>query len=162
MWTPELLQLSGLLGERLQVKGWRLTTAESCTGGALAALITEIPGSSHWFECGFVTYSNQSKQQMLGVQGKTLEQQGAVSQAVVEQMAQGAIQQSQAQIAVAISGVAGPGGGTAEKPVGTVWLAWVVNGAGVQARCFQFPGNRTEVRLAALEQALQGLLGLTG
>jgi nicotinamide-nucleotide amidase len=162
MWTPELLQLSALLGEQLQARGWRLTTAESCTGGALAALITEIPGSSHWFECGFVTYSNRSKQQMLGVDDLFLEYHGAVSQPVVANMAQGALQQSQAQIAVAISGVAGPGGGTAEKPVGTVWLAWAVSERGVQARCFQFPGNRTEVRLAALQQALQGLLGLTG
>lgn len=161
MWTPELLHLSHQAGDRLGARGWLLATAESCTGGGLAALITEVPGSSRWFDRGFVTYSNRSKEQMLGVKRQTLQNFGAVSQEVVEEMVQGALNQSDAQVAVAISGVAGPVGGSAEKPVGTVWLAWGAKTVWVESRCFHFSGDRQQVRLLALEEALLGLLKRT-
>jgi nicotinamide-nucleotide amidase len=133
-----------------------LATAESCTGGLVAAACTGLPGSSLWFERGFVTYSNAAKTELLGVPAALIEKWGAVSQEVVLAMASGAIQHSRAQVAVAVTGVAGPGGGSTEKPVGTVWLAWQVNGV-AQAEYHRFAGDRAAVREASVQTALQGL-----
>jgi nicotinamide-nucleotide amidase len=144
------------LGNALTRKAWMLATAESCTGGLVAAACTGLPGSSLWFERGFVTYSNAAKTELLGVPAALIGRWGAVSREVALAMASGAIQRSQAQVAVAVTGVAGPGGGTAEKPVGTVWLAWQVNGV-TQAECHRFAGDRAAVREASVQQALQGL-----
>ena len=146
------------LAEQLMRQGLLLAVAESCTGGWLAKVCTDISGSSNWFDRGFVTYSNSAKQQMLGVSGQTLQVEGAVSEAVVIEMVTGVLQQSDAHIAVSISGVAGPGGGTEEKPVGTVWFAWKRTSLPAVTSCFHFDGDRNEVRRQAVERALQGLL----
>ena len=146
------------LAEQLMRQGLLLAVAESCTGGWLAKVCTDISGSSNWFDRGFVTYSNSAKQQMLGVSGQTLQVEGAVSEAVVIEMVTGVLQQSDAHIAVSISGVAGPGGGTEEKPVGTVWFAWKRTSLLAVTSCFHFDGDRNEVRRQAVERALQGLL----
>lgn len=135
----------------------RLATAESCTGGWIAKQLTDVPGSSDWFDRGFVTYSNEAKQDMLGVPQPLIEQQGAVSEAVVSAMAAGAIERSRAQWSVAVSGIAGPGGGSDEKPVGLVWLAWGMPDGIVHTECCHFDGERDEVRQSAVETALQGL-----
>ncbi len=153
----DLNRLAAQLGERLLEKGWSFACAESCTGGWVAKVATDISGSSAWFDRGFVTYSNAAKQDMLGVDPWTLAEHGAVSEAVVREMAEGALARSEAALTVAISGVAGPGGGSAEKPVGTVWLAW--SGLGeTEARCEHFPGDRDAVRAQAVMAALSGLL----
>jgi len=133
-----------------------LACAESCTGGWIAKTLTDLAGSSAWFDRGFVTYSNAAKQDMLGVSALTLEQHGAVSEAVVREMAQGALSSSAASYSLAVSGIAGPGGGSVDKPVGTVWLAWA--DTTVVAECFHFEGDREAVRAQAVEQALLGLL----
>ena len=135
-----------------------ISTAESCTGGLIAAVCTDLAGSSVWFDRGFVTYSNEAKQDLLGVTEETLLGQGAVSAATVAQMAQGALARSKATIAVSVSGIAGPGGGTLDKPVGTVWLAWASEGFGHRTRHFLFGGNRTDIRRQAVTEALRGLL----
>ncbi|MDF2181799.1 CinA family protein [Neptuniibacter sp. CAU 1671] len=153
-----MFDLATKTGARLQEVGAILATAESCTGGGVAATITSIAGSSAWFDCGFVTYSNQSKTRLLGVQTDTLEQYGAVSEPVVTEMAEGALARSNATITVAISGIAGPDGGSADKPVGTVWFAWAVQGKPtVTSLCF-FSGDRTEIQQQAVTQALEGVL----
>jgi nicotinamide-nucleotide amidase len=148
------------VGAVLKAHGLMLTTAESCTGGGVAQAITEVPGSSAWFERGFVTYSNLSKQQMLGVSAATLAQHGAVSEAAVREMAGGALAHSTAQIAVAVSGIAGPDGGTADKPVGTVCFAWEMTRGPCISRRHQLSGGRGEVREQAVIIALQGVLEL--
>ncbi len=153
-----LAALSAQLGEALAGLGKRLAVAESCTGGWIAKLITDVPGSSAWFDRGFVTYSNAAKQDMLGVSAQTLRMQGAVSEATVRAMAQGVIAHSLADIAAAVSGIAGPGGGSAQRPVGTVWIAWAQRTNEVQAQCFQFEGDREAVRRQAVREALRGLL----
>ena len=152
--------LAARVGEALKSRGWMLATAESCTGGGIAQAVTAVAGSSAWFERGFVTYSNLSKQQMLGVRDATLVAHGAVSEAPVREMAQGALRHSAAQVALAVSGIAGPGGGTPEKPVGTVWLAWITVDGRIMATRKYFPGDRDEVRAQAVRAALQGLLDL--
>lgn len=145
------------LAELSVAKRQVLATAESCTGGMIASALTNLPGSSDWFECGFVTYSNAAKENMLGVDSSTLATSGAVSEATVTEMANGAIANSNATIACAVSGVAGPGGGTAEKPVGTVWIAWAgANGA--QAQHFQFAGDRDDVRRLTVLEAIEGMI----
>ncbi len=154
----ELLALSQNVGEVLQLQGLVLVTAESCTGGGLASAITEVPGCSAWFDRGFVTYSNLSKVELLEVEPQLLYEQGAVSEAVVRAMVQGALNHSVADLAVAISGVAGPQGGTPEKPVGTVCLAWQRRGRNADSRLVQLPGNREAVREAAIRLALEGVL----
>ncbi len=159
MKPDDLITLAADVGAALQQRGWQLACAESCTGGWLAQSVTEIAGSSAWFERGFVTYSNQAKQDMLGVQAETLAAFGAVSEAVVLEMVRGAIAHSEAQIAVAISGIAGPGGGSTEKPLGTVCFAWATP-TQVYARKHLFSGNRHEVRAQAVSLALQVLLRL--
>lgn len=148
------------LGERLKAKGWMMTSAESCTGGGVAYCVTEVAGSSQWLERSFVTYSNQSKQEMLGVQASTLEQHGAVSEAVVSEMATGALKHSGAQVSVAISGVAGPGGATETKPVGTVCFGWADIDGQLQIETHHFTGDRKQVRDQAIETAFQGLTQL--
>ena len=154
----ELLALSQNVGDVLQLQGLVLVTAESCTGGGLASAITEVPGCSAWFDRGFVTYSNLSKVELLEVEPQLLYEQGAVSEAVVRAMVQGALNHSVADLAVAISGVAGPQGGTPEKPVGTVCLAWQRRGRNADSRLVQLPGNREAVREAAIRLALEGVL----
>ncbi len=147
------------LAAALRARGWQMATAESCTGGLIAAACTELAGSSDWFERGFVTYSNLAKTQLLGVPAALIEQHGAVSQAVALAMVRGARAHSSADCAVAVTGIAGPGGGSAEKPVGTVWLAWSgPAGEFAQHRCYA--GDRAAVRAATVLCALQGLIGL--
>ncbi len=152
-------KLAVQLGERLLVRNLLLVTAESCTGGQLAEVVTSVPGSSAWFDCGLVTYSNEAKQRLLGVPLALFAPggPGAVSEAVVLAMAAGALERSRAQLAVAVSGIAGPDGGTLGKPVGSVWVGWRW-GQRELARDFAFPGDRSEVREATVEAALQGLL----
>lgn len=155
-----LSQLAAELGRRLQTLNAHVTTAESCTGGGIAEAITRIAGSSAWFEAGFVAYSNQQKTLQLDVPQALFTQVGAVSREVVEAMVRGAQAHSDARFAVAVSGVAGPGGGSPEKPVGTVWLAWGV-GDEVTAECRHFPGDRDEVRRQTVIAALEGLIRRT-
>jgi nicotinamide-nucleotide amidase len=157
--TENCLDLSRQLGEALLQRGWAVTTAESCTGGGLSSAITAIPGSSAWFGYGFVTYANQAKEKLLSVSSETLLKEGAVSEAVVLQMSQGALEVSGADLAVAISGVAGPDGGTDEKPVGSVWFAWRTKNHS-QTRLMHIKGSRLEVQSQAVEQALIGLLDI--
>ena len=149
------------LAKKLLQSGLQLTTAESCTGGMIAAACTDLAGSSQWFERGFVTYSNEAKTELLGVPAEMIDAQGAVSEPVVRAMALGAVQRSRAQVAVAVTGVAGPSGGSLAKPIGTVWFGWVVNGACV-SECLCFPGDRAAVRTATLEHALRRLSALLG
>jgi nicotinamide-nucleotide amidase len=134
-----------------------VASAESCTGGGIAAALTDVPGSSAWFDRGFVTYSNQAKQDMLGVSPETLLRYGAVSRETVIEMVRGALARSPAQLGVAVSGVAGPGGGTRDKPVGTVWIAWATAND-VAAVHRLFPGDRAAVRAATVDLALAGLV----
>jgi nicotinamide-nucleotide amidase len=154
----QLEQLARLVGQRLGARGIRLATAESCTGGWIAKVITDIPGSSAWLERGFVTYSNEAKQELLGVNPATLASQGAVSEATVREMALGALAHSRAHTAVAVSGIAGPDGGTPDKPVGCVWIAWALPGGRVATRREQFAGDREAVRRQTVASALAGLL----
>ncbi len=136
-----------------------MATAESCTGGLIAAACTELAGSSTWFERGFVTYSNAAKTEMLGVDPTLIAQCGAVSEPVVRAMAQGALLHSKAQVAVAVTGVAGPSGGSADKPVGTVWIGWATPD-GISSELRHFEGDRAEVRAATVWHALESLLSL--
>jgi len=158
--VDQISQLASELGLLLKALNAQVTTAESCTGGGIAEAITRIAGSSAWFEAGFVTYSNQQKTRQLEVPEPLFTRVGAVSREVVEAMVQGAQGQSGARFAVAVSGVAGPGGGSPEKPVGTVWLAW---GAGdeVSSERRHFAGNRDEVRRQTVIAALEGLIRRT-
>ena len=157
MTDSELMQLSEQVGQALKARGATVTTAESCTGGWVAKVITDIAGSSAWFERGFVTYSNEAKAQMIGVREETLAQHGAVSEPVVVEMAIGALKAARADYAVAISGIAGADGGRVEKPVGTVWFAFATaRGEGITRReCFS--GDRDAVRRQATAYALQTL-----
>jgi len=152
-----LTEISGLLLAR----GQMLATAESCTGGLIAAACTDLAGSSQWFERGFVTYSNAAKTELLGVDAALIGQHGAVSEPVARAMAEGAITRSHAQASVAVTGVAGPTGGSAEKPVGTVWLAWSVDGR-THSALRHFPGDRAAVRAATVRHALARLAHLLG
>lgn len=153
-----LFELAEQVGAALKIRAMRLATAESCTGGWVGEAVTAVPGSSDWFDRGFITYSNEAKREMLGVAAATLERHGAVSEPTVREMASGALNNSRAQAALAISGIAGPGGGTAEKPVGTVWIAWAFANGAVASEKRVFAGDRREVRQQAVERALQGLL----
>lgn len=144
----------------LKKSDWQLVTAESCTGGLISSYLTEIPGSSAWFERGFVTYSNRAKTEMLGVPLELLNKFGAVSEQVAQAMALGALQNSPGHISLSVTGIAGPGGGTEDKPVGTVCFAWAVRGASPQTVKKLISGNRLEVRLAACQLALEGVLSL--
>lgn len=157
-----LQQLSEQVGQRLLADKLFLVTAESCTGGGIAQCITDIAGSSQWFDRGFVTYTNQSKQDLLGVSEKTLSTYGAVSEQTVIEMVQGALMNSPADVAVAVSGIAGPGGGSLEKPVGLVWHAWATRNNQPVTLAEQYLGNRQQVRTQAIETALSGILRLLG
>ncbi|MDR0563951.1 MAG: CinA family protein [Azoarcus sp.] len=157
----EPTELSSRLGKLFSDRGWTLATAESCTGGLLAGAITATPGSSAWFERGFVTYSNESKVELLGVNPTTLARHGAVSEEAAREMAEGALAHSYADVAIAITGIAGPDGGSAAKPVGTVWLAWRLRQESdtfTEVRCF--PGDRETVRSCAVALALEHLANL--
>lgn len=160
MSSDSITALAALLGAELKARGLMLATAESCTGGWVAEAITAIAGSSDWFERGFVTYSNAAKCEMLGVSADTLAAQGAVSEQTAREMAAGALVHSRAQIAVAVTGVAGPGGGTAAKPVGMVCFAWAAKEAKPAAQTRQFHGSRESVRRQSVIIALQGVLQL--
>ena len=138
----EIIDLAGQLGVLLKTKGIKITTAESCTGGGIAQLITEISGSSAWFDRGFVSYSNHSKTQMLGVKQKTLDEYGAVSSEVASEMVVGALKNSEANLAAAVTGIAGPDGGTQQKPVGTVYIAWQLEGQDGHCVRKLFIGNK--------------------
>ncbi len=150
------------LADALRQRGQMLATAESCTGGLIAGACTDLAGSSDWFERGFVSYSNAAKTELLGVPAALIDAHGAVSEPVALAMAAGALQQSLAQRSVAVTGVAGPGGGSAAKPVGLVWLAWAQRGPDghirARAQAQHFPGDRAAVRQATIACALQGLL----
>ncbi len=154
----ELFDLAGRTGELLQRKGWTLSTAESCTGGWIAEAITAIAGSSAWFDCGFVTYSNAAKSRMLAIPAAMLEAEGAVSESVVQAMVKGALAASDANVAVAVSGIAGPTGGSPTKPVGTVCLAWAWPGQPVFSETCRFDGNRADVRRQTVVHALRVIL----
>lgn len=161
--SDETLQdLAAKLGERLRAAGLTVAAAESCTGGWIAKCITDIAGSSEWFDRGFVTYSNDAKTELLGVSGALLAEHGAVSEDAVRAMAEGALERSRADLAVSVSGVAGPGGGTEEKPVGTVWFCWQRRGGEPMVRAVPFDGDRDTVRRESVRAALWGLLGMAG
>ncbi len=148
------------LAIQLQARQWMLATAESCTGGLIAGACTDLSGSSNWFERGFVTYSNEAKTELLGVDAALITQHGAVSEAVARAMAAGALAHAQAQVAVAVTGVAGPTGGTADKPVGLVWFGLALPGQ-VLTEKMHFPGDRAAVRAATVQHALRRLVELT-
>jgi len=146
------------LAHALTARGWMLAAAESCTGGLVAAACTSLAGSSDWFERGFVTYSNAAKTDLLGVPAALIEQHGAVSAEVAQAMAEGALARSKAQIAVAVTGIAGPGGATPGKPVGAVWLAVAAVGCTTGVQRLQLQGDRASVRMQTVERALQTLI----
>jgi nicotinamide-nucleotide amidase len=150
---------SGLLADLLQNRGWTMATAESCTGGLIAGACTDLSGSSNWFERGFVTYSNAAKTELLGVDAALIAQHGAVSEPVARAMAAGAVARSRAQVAVAVTGVAGPTGGSAAKPVGTVWFGFALPGE-VLTETRRFEGDRAAVRAATVDHALARLVEL--
>jgi len=154
----EFDDLAQQVGQALKDRELMLATAESCTGGGIAQAITAIAGSSAWFERGFVTYTNESKQEMLDVAGDTLARHGAVSEATACEMAAGALRHSRAQVALSVTGIAGPTGGSAEKPVGMVCFAWAVGGHAPTAETHYFKGDRAQIRGLAVSAALAGLL----
>jgi nicotinamide-nucleotide amidase len=156
---PAVPALVAFAAELLQDRRWQLATAESCTGGLIAAACTDLAGSSGWFERGFVTYSNEAKTELLGVDAALIAAHGAVSEAVARAMAEGALAHSHAQVSLAVTGVAGPGGGSADKPVGTVWFGWSVNGR-VRTERRRFEGDRAAVRAATVRHSMQTLVQL--
>lgn len=156
----ELEALARRVGQTLAARGWRLATAESCTGGWIAEAVTAIGGSSAWFDRGFVTYSNEAKMDMLGVSARTLGGHGAVSEATAVEMAAGALARSLAEVAVAVSGIAGPSGGTPTKPVGMVCLAWAARDGVSRVLTAHFDGDREAVRRQAVIHALEGVIAI--
>ncbi len=158
MTSDTLSVLAALVGARLKQGGHLLAAAESCTGGWVASSIVSIAGSSDWFDRGFVTYSNAAKREMLGVPAETIERHGAVSEPTARAMAEGALAASRADVALAITGLAGPGGGRPDKPVGTVCFAWARRGAATDSLTRRFEGDRTEVRRQSAILSLQGLI----
>jgi nicotinamide-nucleotide amidase len=150
-------ELAHRVGEALKARGLKLATAESCTGGWVAMALTAIPGSSDWFERGYVTYSNAAKREDLGVRDATLVQQGAVSEQTAREMAAGALERARVDVALAITGVAGPAGGTADKPVGLVCFAWA-HGSKMVSQTWRFDGDRESVRRQSVLRALEGVL----
>lgn len=157
--TEDITQLAQLLGNKLATKGWQISCAESCTGGGVGYAITSISGSSAWFKKGFITYSNDAKHDLLGVSEHTLNQFGAVSAATVEEMAAGAAKLADAEVAIAVSGIAGPDGGTPDKPVGTVWFGFYIDGQIISHKQ-QINGDRQAVRTKAIEFGLSNTLKL--
>ncbi len=155
------IDLCRQLGTELLSRNWKLATAESCTGGWISQLVTAVDGSSDWFDCGFVTYSNEAKQALLKVPAEYFDSPqgpGAVSSETVEAMAKGALAGSRAALSIATSGIAGPAGGTLEKPVGTVWIGWAIKGGEACSRLYQFDGDRESVRLQTVVASVQGAL----
>jgi nicotinamide-nucleotide amidase len=152
-----LRTLAEAVGTRLRAARQTLVTAESCTGGWIAKTVTDIEGSSGWFDCGIVAYSYEAKQALLSVNPHTLETQGAVSRETVIEMVSGALIHSGASVAIAVTGIAGPGGGTSDKPVGTVWIGWKRRGGYPRAEMFHFAGDRESVRRQTVAAALLGL-----
>jgi nicotinamide-nucleotide amidase len=150
--------LAAQLGEACRLRGRTLVLAESCTGGGVGEAITRIPGSSAWLDRGFITYSNEAKEELLGVKPDTLMDHGAVSEATAREMVLGALRWSRADTALAVTGIAGPDGGTRDKPVGLVWFAWCVRGGAARVESRQLSGDREAVRRQAIEIALKGLL----
>jgi len=148
-----------VLAAALRARARKLVTAESCTGGMIAAACTAVAGSSDWFERGFVTYSNEAKTELLGVPPALIQTHGAVSEEVAQAMAEGALRYSHADLAVAVTGIAGPTGGTPGKPVGTVWLAVALRDAGTRTELLQLTGDRAAVRSQSVQRALQSLIG---
>jgi nicotinamide-nucleotide amidase len=157
MTENEISELIGHLVPELIKQKKVIASAESCTGGWISKSLTDFDGSSQWFDCSIVTYSNQAKRELLGVQQHTLDAYGAVSQPVVKEMVLGLLDRCGANMGISISGIAGPGGGTEDKPVGTVWIAWAKSGVFIEAVKFQFEGNRDEVRLNGVYQAIKGV-----
>ncbi|NOY63501.1 MAG: CinA family protein [Gammaproteobacteria bacterium] len=155
-----LYTLAERVGALLETRHYTLATAESCTGGWIAQAVTAIPGSSHWFERGFVTYSNRAKEEMLGVRHATLEQFGAVSEQTVTEMAAAVLTLSDADVSVAVSGIAGPSGGSNTRPVGLIWLAWAMKGEPPFATCHRFSGDRQQIRYQAVVAALGGVVNV--
>lgn len=151
-------QLVDAVAVRLTGRGWALAAAESCTGGWIAKCCTDRAGSSAWFERGFVTYSDRAKQDLLGVEAGVLQREGAVSGAVARQMAEGARRRADVDVALAVTGIAGPSGGSAQKPVGTVWFGWAIGAESAETEKMQFSGNREAVRRRTVAHALNGLL----
>ncbi len=158
----ELYELAGRVGDALKARKLMLAAAESCTGGWIGQAVTMVPGSSKWFDRGFVTYTNEAKRDMLGVKAATLEEFGAVSEQTVREMVAGALAGSRAQVAVAVSGIAGPDGGSRQKPVGTVELAWGAKAGDMRTQSVRFLGDRDAVRRQTVIAALEGLLALLG
>lgn len=158
----DLFELAVRVGEVLRGRGWMLATSESCTGGWIGECVTMVAGSSMWYERGFITYSNEAKIQMLGVRQATLRMHGAVSEHTVLEMARGTLRHSRAQVGVSVSGVAGPGGGTPDKPVGTVCIGWALANGQLRAASFRFEGDRESVRRQSVVAALQGVIDLAG
>jgi len=158
--TDEHLRLAEELGRKMLARRWRSAAAESCTGGLVSAAITAIAGSSEWFERGFITYSNDAKCELLGVPRALIDAHGAVSEPVALAMAEGALSRSRAECTLSVTGIAGPGGGTATKPVGTVCFGWQVRGAQALAVTHHLNGDRTGIRLASVGIALRGLIEL--
>lgn len=156
----EVAALVSRLAQALPARGWMLATAESCTGGLIAAACTELAGSSAWFDRAVVSYSNEAKSELLGVDAALISAHGAVSEPVARAMAEGVLARSKAQVAVAVTGIAGPGGGSPDKPVGTVWLAWACGGQATRAAVQHFAGDRAEVRRQTCVVALDGVLAL--
>lgn len=156
----ELYRLAEETGLALKARGWMLATAESCTGGWVGEAVTAVSGSSSWYDRGFITYTNAAKQEMLGVEAETLANFGAVSEQTVREMAAGVLLHSQAHISLAISGIAGPTGGSPDKPVGTVCFAWAVRNGPLKSESRVFAGDRSAVRQQAVFHALQGVLAL--
>lgn len=159
--TSELTTLAAQLGKQLKQNHLKIATAESCTGGGLGFWITSIPGSSEWYERGFVTYSNTAKIEMLNVKPHTIDHYGAVSEPVALEMAEGALVQSNADITVAVTGIAGPDGGAPDKPVGTVWIAYAGKNMRTETIVDVFPGDREAVRLGTIKRALEQLIIMT-
>ncbi len=153
-----LYELAVQVGFSLLTRNLILATAESCTGGWIGKVVTDVPGSSGWFDRGFITYSNVAKTDLLGVSAAILAKYGAVSAEVVTKMAAGALERSHAHVTVAVSGIAGPDGGSADKPVGTVYMAWALRDGLIQTERCHFDGNRDQVRLETVAKALQGVL----
>jgi nicotinamide-nucleotide amidase len=156
----DITELSRKAGRACKRRKVEIVTAESCTGGGLAAAITRISGSAKYFDRGFVTYANDAKRQMLGVSQRSLKRFGAVSEEVAREMALGALKKSPSDIAISVTGIAGPTGAAPGKPVGLVWIGWAARGGPVQTRAFHFKGGRVEVRIQTVAVALQGLIDL--
>ncbi len=157
---PLVHSLAVQLGHSLQAVSWRVATAESCTAGGIAEAITNVPGSSAWFVGGIVAYNNHTKQQLLGIESDLISQHGAVSEMTARKMAHGVLMQVRAEVSVAVTGIAGPSGGTPDKPVGSVWLAWSCHSNDTIAQLCHFKGNRNQVRRQTTIQALRGLLAM--